>query len=49
MFITLVLIPGGKTATNAQMKMLDTQAKERREDNSVEVTDSLSGTSNCPI
>ena len=35
-FITLVLIPGGKTATNAQMETLAAQAKERREDNSVE-------------
>ena len=49
MFITLVLISGGKTATNAQMEMLAALAKERREDYSVEVTDSRSGTSNCPI
>ena len=49
MFITLVLIPGGKTATNTQMETLAALAKERREDNSVEVTDSGSGTSYCPI
>ena len=49
MFITLVLIPGGKTATNAQMETLTALAKERRKDNSVEVTDSGSGTSYCPI
>ena len=48
-FITLVLIPGGKTATNGQIETLAAQAKERREDNSVEVTDSPSGTSYCPI
>ena len=49
MFITLVLIPGGKTATNGQIETLAAQAKERREDNSVEVNDSHSGTSYCPI
>ena len=49
MFITLILIPGGKTATNAQMETLAAQAKERREDKSVEVTDFCSGTSYCPI
>ena len=49
MFYTLVLIPAGKTGTNAQMEMLAVQAKERREDNCVEVTDSGSGTSYCPI
>ena len=48
-FITLVLISGGKTATNAQMETLAAQAKERSKDNSVEVTDSGSGTSYCPI
>ena len=48
-FITLVLIPAGKTATNAQMETLAAQAKERREDNFAEVTDSHSGTTYCPV